>query len=197
MKQLGLSGLIAIMLTAPAWSQEIKMPVSLDRLAKVAKETVNVNLDSSMLQLASGFLSKSDPDQAKVKDLVAKMRGVYVRSFEFEKEGQYSKSDVDMVRSQLARWSRIVSVTGKEDNTEVYVKKKGDQFDGLFVIDAEPTELTFVNIDGPINPKDLGELSGQMGIPNMGFRHSQNDKGGGDKKAAKDDDTDDNPNLEP
>jgi hypothetical protein len=185
------------MLTAPAWSQEIKMPVSLDRLAKVAKETVNVNLDSSMLQLASGFLSKSDPDQAKVKDLVAKMRGVYVRSFEFEKEGQYSKSDVDMVRSQLARWSRIVSVTGKEDNTEVYVKKKGDQFDGLFVIDAEPTELTFVNIDGPINPKDLGELSGQMGIPNMGFRHSQNDKGGGDKKAAKDDDTDDNPNLEP
>ena len=73
-----------------------------------------------------------------------------------------------MVRSQLTNWSRIVSVTGKEDNAEVYVKKKGDQFDGLFVIDAEPTELTFVNIDGPINPKDLSELSGQMGNPEHG-----------------------------
>ncbi|MBV9501472.1 MAG: DUF4252 domain-containing protein [Acidobacteriaceae bacterium] len=167
------------------------MPVSLDRLAKIAKETVNVNLDSSMLQLGSGFLSKSDPDEAKLKDIVSKLRGVYVRSFEFEKEGQYSKSDVEMVRSQLTNWSRIVSVTGKEDNTEVYVKKKGDQFDGLFVIDAEPTELTFVNIEGPINPKDLGELSGEMGIPNLGSLHSHKDKGNTDKKATKDDDRDD------
>ncbi len=197
MKQLGLSALIAIMLTAPAWSQEIKMPVSLDRLAKIAKETVNVNLDSSMLQLGSGFLSKSDPDQAKVKDLVSKLRGVYVRTFEFEKEGQYSKSDVDMVRSQLTSWSRIVSVTGKDDNAEVYVKKKGDQFDGLFVIDAEPTELTFVNIEGSINPKDLNELSGQMGIPDIKFHHSQNDKGDAGKKAAKDEDRNDTPDQEP
>ncbi|MBV8808822.1 MAG: DUF4252 domain-containing protein, partial [Acidobacteriaceae bacterium] len=181
MKQLGILGFIGIILTAPAWSQEVKMPVSLDRLAKIAKETVNVNLDSSMLQLGSGFLSKSDPDEAKLKDIVSKLRGVYVRSFEFEKEGQYSKSDVEMVRSQLTNWSRIVSVTGKEDNTEVYVKKKGDQFDGLFVIDAEPTELTFVNIEGPINPKDLGELSGEMGIPNLGSLHSHKDKGNTDK----------------
>jgi hypothetical protein len=192
MKRLRLSSLIAIMLAAPVWSQEIKMPVSLDRLAKIAKEAVNVNLDASMLQLGSGFLSKSDPDEAKVKGLVSKLRGVYVRSFEFEKEGQYSKSDVDMVRSQLTSWSRIVSVTGKEDNTEVYVKKKGDQFDGLFVIDAEPTELTFVNIDGPINPKDLSQLSGQMGIPSMGLFHSQKDRNDSGKKAVnetgKDDD---------
>ncbi len=191
MKQLGLLGLIGIVLTAPARSQEIKMPASLDHLAKIAKETVNVNLDSSMLQLGSGFLSKSDPDEAKLKDIVSKLRGVYVRSFEFEKEGQYSKGDVEMVRAQLTNWSRIVSVTGKEDNTEVYVKKKGDQFDGLFVIDAEPTELTFVNIDGPINPKDLSELSGQMGIPKMGLYHSKKNKGEADKKATKDDDTDD------
>ena len=190
MRRLGLLGLI--LLTATAWSQEIKMPVSLDRLAKIAKETVNVNLDSSMLQLGGGFLSKSDADEAKVKNLVSKLRGVYVRSFEFEKEGQYSKSDVEMVRSQLTNWSKIVSVNGKDETAEVYVKKKGDQFDGLFVIDAEPKELTFVNIDGPINPKDLSQLSGEMGIPNLQQRlQSQKMKTDAEKKATKDDDTND------
>jgi len=70
---------------------------------------VDVTLDASMLQLASGFLSKDDPDEAQVKKLVSKLKGVYVRSFEFDKEGQYSMSDVEAIRSQLRGpgWSRM------------------------------------------------------------------------------------------
>jgi hypothetical protein len=160
-------------------AQDIKMPVNLDKLAQRAKESVNVSLDSSLLQLASRFLSKDDPDEVKVKNLVSKLKGVYVRSFEFDKEGQYSASDIQGIRSQLRpqEWSRIVGVTSnKGENTEVYVKKDGEQIGGLVVLDAEPKELTVVHIDGPINPDELTELGGHMGIPRIGLQPTHPEK---------------------
>jgi hypothetical protein len=56
----------------------------------------------------------------------------------------------------------------KGENSEVYLKKTGNAIDGLVVIDAEPKELTLVHIDGPINPEELSELGGHMGIPKLG-----------------------------
>jgi hypothetical protein len=160
---------IAIALTIPVWAAgEIKFPVNLDRLAAHATESVDVTLDSSMLRLASGFLSKDDPDQAQVKKLVSKLKGVYVRSFEFDKQGQYSMGDVDAIRSQLKgpEWSRIVGVKSLHgENTEVYLKKDGEQVGGLVVLAIEPKELTIVDIDGAIDPEELSELGGHMGIP--------------------------------
>jgi len=87
---------LAAAFVLPAWALDnnIKMPVNLDRLAARATESVDVTLDASTLELASKFLSKDDPDQAQVKNLVSKLKGVYVRSFEFDKEGQYSLNDV-------------------------------------------------------------------------------------------------------
>lgn len=161
---------MAMALAMPALPQDIKMPVNLERLAERASESVDVTLDASMLQLASGFLSKQDPDEAQVKKLVSKLKGVYVRSFEFDKEGQYSMSDVEAIRSQLKGpgWTRIVGVKSmKGENSEVYLKKDGDQVGGLFVIDAEPKELTIVHVDGPINPEELSQLGGHLGIPRM------------------------------
>ena len=170
MKRSRLACMLVFAVVLPAWCADtIKWPVSFDRLAKEAKESVDVTLDSSMLQLASGFLEKNDPDQAHVKRLVSKLKGIYVRSFEFDKEGQYSMADVQAIRSQLTGWTRIVGVTStKGENTGVYLKKNGDQIDGLFIIDAEPKELTVVHIDGPIRPEDLNELGGHMGIPKIG-----------------------------
>lgn len=170
---------IAIALAIPAWPAEgIQFPADLNRLAQHATESVNVTLDSSTLQLASGFLGKNDPDQAKVKQIVSKLKGVYVRSFEFDKPGQYSMSDVAGIRAQLKRpaWTQIVSVQSKDEHTEIYVKKDGNQFGGLVVLDAEPKELTIVDIDGPINPEELSELGGHMGIPKIGKNMGLNDQ---------------------
>ena len=188
---IALAGVLAL----PAWcSDDLKMPVNLDRLAARATESVDVTLDASMLQLASGFLSKDDPDQVKVKKLVSKLKGVYVRSFEFDKTGQYSATDVEGIRSQLKspNWSRIVGVnSNKGENTEIYMKKDGDQIAGLVVIDAEPKELTVVHIDGPINPEELSELGGHLGIPKMDHsnRGKREKHGDGDKDKNKDDDS--------
>jgi hypothetical protein len=168
----GITLIVSLALTIPVFAlSDIKMPVDLDKLASRAVESVDVNLDASMLQLASKFLSKDDPEQIRVKNLVSKLKGVYVRSFEFDKEGQYSLGDVQAIRNQLKTpvWSRIVGVKSlKGENSEIYLKKEGDQIGGLVVIAAEPKELTVVHIDGPISPEDLSELQGHMGIPKMG-----------------------------
>jgi hypothetical protein len=163
--------LMAGVVALPLCAQDIKIPLNLDRLAQRATDTVDVTLDASMLQLASRFLSKDDPDEARVKQLVSKLKGVYVRSFEFDKEGQYSKSDVEAIRLQLKApdWTRIVGVNStKGEHSEIYLKKNGDQIAGLVVISAEPKELTIVHIDGAIDPEELSELGGHMGIPKLG-----------------------------
>jgi hypothetical protein len=167
------TNLLLALVSMAALAQDVKFPVNLDRLAQRATESVDVTLDSSMLRLASGFLSKDDPDEVRVKKLVAKLKGVYVRSFEFDKEGEYSTADVEAVRSQLKSptWSRIVGVKSvKGENAEIYLRKEGDQIGGLFVIDAEPKELTVVHLDGPIDPEELSQLGGHMGIPKFDGR---------------------------
>ncbi len=173
MKKLLLSSWLTICLAAPAWAaaNDVKFPVSFGKLSERASESVDVTLDSSMLQLASGFLSQNNQDEAQVKKLVGKLRGVYVRSFEFDKEGQYSMADVEAIRDQLKppAWTRIVGVRSTQgDNSDVFVKKNGDAIAGLVVIATEPKELTVVHIDGQINPQELSELSGHMGIPKIG-----------------------------
>lgn len=184
MKRALAAAIVAGMLGAPAWAlDEIGGMAALDRLAQKAKEAVDVTLDASMLQLASGFLSRDDPDQARVKKLVSKLKGVYVRSFEFDREGQYSPSDVAGIRASVRGpgWSRIVGVKEAKsgEDSEVYLKKDGSQLSGIVVIVAEPKELTVVDIDGPIDPEELSELGGHMGIPKFEKGKGRSDKGAG------------------
>ena len=188
MKRVWLGLMVTGVLCVPVWaSEDIKLPVNLDKLAARATESVDVTLDESMLQLASKFLSKEDPDEVQVKKLVGKLKGVYVRSFEFDKDGQYSQTDVDSIRAQLKtpQWVRIVGVRSvKGDNSEIYVHRNGDQIAGLMVIATEPRELTIVHIDGQISPEELSELGGHMGIPEMGKSKSKS-KGTGTSSDGK------------
>jgi len=173
--------------TVPLRSQDIKIPVNLDRLAAHAKETVNVTLDSSTLKLASKFLSDNDRDEAQVKKLVSKVKSIQVRCFEFDKDGQYSKGDIDEIRGQLRgpAWARIVDMKSNDgESSEVYLKKNGDQIGGLVVIAAEPRELTIVHIDGAIDPEELSELGGHMGIPNVYLDANGRGNGKSEKKSG-------------
>jgi hypothetical protein len=127
--------LIAYIALARLGAQDIKLPASLDRLAAKASEVVDVTLDANLLQLASRFLSDKDPDDAKVKKLIGGLKGIYVRSFEFDKPGEYQDSDVEPPRTQLRTpaWSRIVGVRSLKsgENSEVYVKTGTERSAGL------------------------------------------------------------------
>jgi hypothetical protein len=189
---------IAVLVAAlPLAAQEIKMPASFDKLAAKATEVVDVSLDGALLQLASRFLSEKDADEAHVKRLVTGLKGVYVKSFEFDERDQYKESDVEELRAQLRApgWSRIVGARSKRngDNSEIYLKTDGGQISGLAIIVTEPRELTFVNIIGSIRPEDIRDLGGHMGIPkiDIGGRYDKDKDKEKDKNKNKDKDKDD------
>ncbi len=162
-------GSIALLL--PLAAQELKLPASFDKLAEKASDVVDITMDSSMLQLASKFLSDKDPDEARIKKLVSGLKGLYVKSFEFDRRGEYEESDLESVRAQLRGpgWSRVVGVRSKRDgeNVELFLKSDQGQVSGLAIIAAEPRELTIVNIVGPVNPEEIRDLAGHFGVPRM------------------------------
>lgn len=156
--------LLVAAMALPAAAQQInlEMPALRDK----ASEEVTVTLDASMLRLAAKFLS-NDPDERNAREIVQKLQGIYVRSYEFDHAGEYDRSVVDHLRSQLgADWKKIVDVRSKlGENSEIYTQSKGDQITGLVIITAEPKELTVVNLVGPIDLDRLADLQGQFGIP--------------------------------
>jgi len=162
------------MMAAAAFGQGLDLK-HLDRLAAKANDTADVTLDGSLLKLAAKFLSASDPDEAKIKKLVSGLKGIYVKSFEFEKEGEYAESDVAAIRSQLKSpgWSRIVGVHSKKDgeNAEIYIKTGGAD-GGLAIICTNPTELTIVSILGKIDLDELSDLGGNLGVPKLDLEKS-------------------------
>ena len=162
-----------LLAVVPLGAQEIKFPASFDALAEKAKEVVDITLDSSMLGLAGNFLSGQSGEEAEIKKMIGNLKGVYVRSFEFEEEGQYSPSELDQMRSDLLdspNWVRIVGVhsaKGSGDNVDIFLKREAGKIAGLALLSAEPKELTVVYIDGMVDPASLSKLGGNFGIPKI------------------------------
>lgn len=147
---------------------------SLDKLAKKAKESNVITLEGNQLKTASQFLSMGgDEDSKKVQSLVDKLKGVYVRNYEFSEEGQYKDSDLNEVRDQLhgQGWSRIIESREAKEHDEIYIRSGNQEMRGIAIVSAEPKEVTVVVIQGPIDLQNLGELSGTLGIPNLQQKH--------------------------
>ena len=145
---------------------------SLDHLAAKASETVDVNIDERLMRLAAKAFSDKDADEREIKQLLVGVKGIYVKSFEFDADGQFTAADMEAVRAQVRRpgWTRLVNVTSKkEGNVEVYVLMTGDDIAGLAVLSTEDRELTVVNIVGPVDLEKLAKLEGQFGVPELGI----------------------------
>lgn len=163
--------MLAPILSARAQDPRIQMS-GLDHLAAKASQTVDVNLDERLMRIAARLLSDKDEDERDVKKLIAGLKGIYVKSFEFDAEGQYAPADVETIRTQLRApgWTRLVNVTSKKDGmVEVYLLFNGDQIGGLAVLHSDDKELTVVNIVGPVDLDKLAKLEGQLGVPDLGI----------------------------
>jgi Domain of unknown function (DUF4252) len=161
----------------PANAQSGRVDLTqLDHLAPKAKTSVDVNIDERLIQLTAKFLSDKDTDEARIKELVLGLKGIYVRSYEFEKAGEYLPADLEFVRSQLGTpgWTRVVNVRSKtEGSIEVYLMTTDSKVGGLTVLAAEPDELTVVNIIGPVDLDKLSALEGQFGIPELNIESAK------------------------
>src|SRR5688572_25490763 len=97
---LALASLIVLSAAATALAQNPRIQTTqLDALTAKASQTVDVNIDERLIGLAAKFL-RNNPDEVKVKDIVSGLKGIYVKSFEFEKEGEYTVADLESIRSQ-------------------------------------------------------------------------------------------------
>ena len=113
--------------------------------------------------------------EAKVKELINGLEGIYVRVFEFDQPGEYNLSELESLRSQLQGWTKIVGVHSRKqgENIDVHIKYNGESILGLAIIAADPKTLTFVNIVGPVDLEKLSQLEGQFGIPTLNLDKSK------------------------
>lgn len=183
----------AAALVAPAWAQNtaspFPLPASVEKdLGARATNVTEVTLGKGMLDFAAKFMDKNDKDQAAVQQLIEGLNGIYVRDYEFDKEGQYSPDQLEQLRQafQGPEWTPMVHVheikTG--ESTDVLMKTVNGQPQGIFVLDAEPKDLTIVLILGPIRMDQLSELRGLSGLGSLGNLQTT-PKQKADEKAAK------------
>ena len=163
-----------VMLSAAALMAQPQLHdmIKFEQLAPKASKTVEVNLDGNMLSFVRNFLSDSKKDEAEAKRIIGKLKGIYVRQLEFDKEGEYNEADIEQLRKQVsgAGWQKMVDVREKGkhgDNAGVYIRTDGKEMSGLVVLAFEPKEVTIVNIVGVIDPAELRALGGKAGIPNI------------------------------
>ena len=172
LKTIALASLVILGATATALAQNPRIQTTqLDALTAKASQTVDVNIDERLISITGKFLGK-DPDDQKVREIINGLKGIYVKSFEFEKEGEYTVGDLESIRSQLnnSAWNRIVNIQSKkEGSVEVYLMSNASQISGLAVLASDPKEITVVNIIGNVDLDKLSALEGQFGIPDLGI----------------------------
>src|SRR5260370_38378050 len=79
-------------------------------LAGRATESVNISLSPWLLHMAGSFIDDKDEDSVATKRLLAGIKSIDVRSYQFATDNAYSTADVDAVRSQLAGpgWGQVM-----------------------------------------------------------------------------------------
>ena len=164
--------LFIALVTTVAQAQESRIQTTtLDHLAAKASQSVDVNMDERLITIAAKLFSDKG-DEKKIKELLIGIKGIYVKHFSFENDGQYTAADVETIRTQLRTpsWSRLAGFTSKADgNLEVYLMMTGDKVGGLAVLATDDRELTVVNIVGAVDLEKLAQLEGQFGVPELGI----------------------------
>jgi hypothetical protein len=166
-----LAALLAFVPTAgAAVPGALELP-NFDSLTQKATQTVDITLDAALLGLAGGFLDSSKPEDAAAKEVIRGLKGIYVRSFTFDKDFAYPQGEVDKVRKQLTApgWQRLVVVHNNpaHSNVDIYICLDQGRASGLAIISSEPRAFTIVNIVGAIDLAKLHSLEGKFGIPQM------------------------------
>lgn len=148
---------------------------ALERLAPKAAETVDIEIDGFLIKFAGSILSDKDEEERAVKEVITGLKGVYVKSYEFKAEGQYTEADLGLIRDQLRApgWSRIVDVKSRGldfGDAELYVATAGDRVEGLALLVVEPKQVTVINLVGAVDMDKLKKLEGRIRLPGVRVR---------------------------
>lgn len=153
----------------------------LNGLETKARDVVEVNIDGKLLDVAKRVLAKmNDQDTKKVAQAISGLQAIYVRAYNFEKEGEYNVADIDEIRNQLRApgWEKLANVRSKKNNqkVDVYTMFEGDKMIGVAVVVSESKSIAVVNVIGPIDIDLLAELSGKLNIPRIDIETNKKNK---------------------
>jgi hypothetical protein len=165
-------GAVALAIPAVAQTSPLPLPPAVEKeLAARASDVTEVTLGKSMLAFAAKFMNGKDQDEVATRQLIEGLDGIYVRDYEFDKEGEFSAEQVEQLRKyfETSEWSPIVRERERKtgESTDVMVKLVNGETRGMFILDVEPKELTIVLILGPIRMEDLHKLKGVAGLGMM------------------------------
>jgi hypothetical protein len=165
-----------VLAACAAQAQRLKLPASFDTLAAKATEVADVNLDAAMLAKAAGATSAKESASVQ-QGPFDKIKGGFVRSYKFAREGEYDQADVEAVRSQLrgSGWACIVNVRDnrKGESAQVCFHASDGKPDGLAVVAAEPKQLTIVNIVGTGDLAQLDAVEKEFHVADMSFTNQR------------------------
>ncbi|MCA1619343.1 MAG: DUF4252 domain-containing protein [Acidobacteria bacterium] len=152
----------------------------LDRLAPKAAETVNIEIDGFLIKFAGSILSEKDAEEQAVKEIVEGLKGIYIKSYEFKAEGQFSEADLSEVRRQLLApgWTRVMDVESRGldfGDAEFYMASAGGRVEGLALLFVRRRELTVINIVGAVDVDKLKKLKGALNFPRIHIRRKKKD----------------------
>lgn len=165
------------LLVVPAMAQTSALPQPSPvekELAARATHMSEVTLDKNMLGFATQAMDDrhKDHDDVRAQRLISGLDGIYVRSYEFDKPGEYHDSDIDELRRhyETAEWTPLVRESDHRSGeiSDVMVKMVNGQSRGMFILSAEPRELSIVLLLGTVNMNDLSELRGLSGLGGLG-----------------------------
>jgi hypothetical protein len=170
---------LAVMaLAIPAWAQTASAPAPFPlqpavekELAAKASNVTEVTLGKNMLGFAAKFMNGGGSDDEATRQLILGLDGIYVRDYEFDKEGEYSPDELEKLRQsfETSEWTSIVREREKNgESTDVMVKLVNGESHGMFILSAEAKELSIVLILGPIRMDQLGALKGIGGLSALG-----------------------------
>jgi hypothetical protein len=194
--------LSAAALAVPALAQQpspLMLPPQLEKeLAARASDVTEVTLNKNMLGFAAKFMHDSDENEASARQLIEGLDGIYVRDYEFDKDGEYDPSQLEQLRRAFntPEWQPMIHEHERRsgETTDILMKVVNGENKGLFILNAEPRELSIVLILGPIRMQDLGKLHGVAGLgaalagpigPLSGVQHTPRGNGS-DKDKDKD-----------
>jgi hypothetical protein len=143
----------------------------LDRLTSRASESVEVTLNDVQAQFVSKFVSLSQADQSRIKEILSKLKGVYVRSFEFSQDGEYFDADIETIRAQLRSpgWERMVEVRDRNrGGDEVFFMPRNGEIAGFAAISTEPRKICVINIVGQMDLDEMALLDREFHLTRCG-----------------------------
>jgi hypothetical protein len=172
MNRLMTAFLLYAALAVPVVAQQptpLAIPPQLEKdLAARASDVTEVTLNKNMLGFAAKFMHDKDGDDANVRQLIEGLDGIYVRDYEFDKDGQYDPEELEQLRRSFATpdWTPVVHERERRsgETTDILMKVVNGETKGMFILSAEPRELSIVLILGPIRMEDLGRLHGIAGL---------------------------------